>query len=63
VVQAEHTRDPAHAEMTRHGDGKLENLDWFQGRAEPLHQLIIDRFVVARESIGILEDELLALGE
>jgi len=49
--------------MTRDGDGEFENLDWCQGRAQTLHQLIVDRFVVAREPIGILEDELLALGE
>jgi hypothetical protein len=49
--------------MTSHGHGEFEYLDWFQDRAQPLHQTIIDRFVIAGESIGVLENDLLAIGE
>ena len=63
MVETEDSRDPSHAQMTRHGDGEFEHLDRFQGRAEPLHQKIIDRFVIARESIGVLQHELFAIGQ
>ena len=63
MVQAEDSRDPSHAQMTRHRDGELEYFDRFQGRAEPLHQTIVDRFVIARESIGVLQHELFPVSQ
>ena len=63
MVQAQDPRDSTHAQMTRHGDGQLEYFDWFQSRTKPLHQEIIDRFVIACESIGVLQHELFAVGE
>jgi hypothetical protein len=63
MVQAEDARNPSHAQMTRHRDGELEYLDRFQGRAEPLHQAIVDRLVISRESIGVLQHELFPIGQ
>ena len=63
MVQAKNSRDPPHAQMTRDGDGQFEYFDRFQSRAEPLHQQIIDRFVIAREPIGVLQHELFTVGE
>ena len=63
MVQAEDSRDPSHAHMTRHGDGELEYLDRLEGRAEPLHERIVDRFMITRESLGVLQHELLPVGE
>ena len=63
MVQAEDSRNPSHAQMTRHSDGELEYFDGFQGRAEPLHQKVVDRFVVTRESIRVLQHELFPVGQ
>lgn len=49
--------------MTRHGDREFEYFDGFQDRAKPLHQSIVDRFVIAGESIRVLQHNSLAVSE
>lgn len=63
MVQAKDSRDPPHAQVAGDGNGELEYFDRFQRCAEPLHQRIIDRFVIAGEPLGVLQHELFPVGE
>jgi hypothetical protein len=63
VVEAQHARDPSHAHVAGHADGEFEYFDRFQGRAEALHEFIVDRFVIAGESFGVFEHELFTVAQ
>jgi hypothetical protein len=63
VIQAEDSRDAAEAHVAGDGDRQLELFGGIEQILKTLHELIVDRFVIAHEAIGELECGALTVGE
>lgn len=63
VIEMEHARDTAETHVAGGGDRELELFGGLEQRFEALHEIVVDRFVIAHEEVGELERGSFAVGE